>query len=82
MPTAQDYYWALNETGTAEKYFDPKSTPENPRWIMVDVKFKKKLKKTVIQVPPQFDIHTCPVCNVSLRGNERRQKQTPPVSWL
>jgi predicted RNA-binding protein with PUA-like domain len=30
-----------------EKYFDPKSTPENPRWIMVDVKFKKKLKKTV-----------------------------------
>ncbi|MBT4988325.1 MAG: EVE domain-containing protein, partial [Proteobacteria bacterium] len=30
-----------------EKYFDSKSTPENPRWIMVDVKFKKKLKKTV-----------------------------------
>ena len=30
-----------------EKYFDPKSTPENPRWIIVDVKFKKKLKKTV-----------------------------------
>ncbi|MBT7813028.1 MAG: EVE domain-containing protein [Proteobacteria bacterium] len=30
-----------------EKYFDSKSTPEDPRWIMVDVKFKKKLKKTV-----------------------------------
>lgn len=26
------------------KYFDPKSLPDNPRWFMVDVKFKKKFK--------------------------------------
>lgn len=25
------------------EYFDPKSTPENPRWFMVDIKFKQKL---------------------------------------
>ncbi len=25
-----------------EKYYDPKSTEDNPRWVMVDVKFKKK----------------------------------------
>ena len=30
-----------------QKYFDEKSTPENPRWMMVDVKFKKKFKKNV-----------------------------------
>jgi len=24
------------------KYYDPKETAENPRWFMVDVKFKKK----------------------------------------
>ena len=24
------------------KYYDPKSTKENPRWFMVDVKFKQK----------------------------------------
>jgi len=29
------------------KYFDPKSDPENPRWFMVDVKFKRKLKRTI-----------------------------------
>lgn len=29
------------------KYYDPKSSPENVRWIMVDVKFKSKFKKTV-----------------------------------
>ena len=30
-----------------EKYFDAKSDPDNPRWIMVDVRFKKKFKKSV-----------------------------------
>jgi len=29
------------------KYYDPKSDPENPRWYMVDVKFKRKLKRTI-----------------------------------
>ncbi len=28
-------------------YFDPKSTPENPRWLMVDIAFEKKLPRTV-----------------------------------
>ena len=26
------------------KYYDPKSDPDNPRWVHVDVKFVKKLK--------------------------------------
>ncbi|HKK06757.1 MAG TPA: EVE domain-containing protein [Gammaproteobacteria bacterium] len=29
------------------KYYDPKSTPDSPRWYMVDVKFVRKLKRTV-----------------------------------
>ncbi|ASJ70199.1 EVE domain-containing protein [Granulosicoccus antarcticus] len=29
------------------KYYDPKASEENPRWVMVDVKFKKKLKKVL-----------------------------------
>lgn len=29
------------------KYYDPKSTEDNPRWFMVDVKFVKKLKRTI-----------------------------------
>ena len=29
------------------KYYDPKSDPDNPRWYMVDVKFVKKLKRTI-----------------------------------
>ncbi|MBS0290401.1 MAG: EVE domain-containing protein [Proteobacteria bacterium] len=29
-------------------YFDPKSTPANPRWFMVDVTFKKKFKEPIL----------------------------------
>ena len=32
---------------TTSKYFDPKSSPENPRWVMVDVKFVKKFSRTI-----------------------------------
>jgi predicted RNA-binding protein with PUA-like domain len=30
-----------------DKHFDPKSDPDNPRWIMVDVKFVEKLPRQV-----------------------------------
>jgi predicted RNA-binding protein with PUA-like domain len=29
------------------KYYDPKSTAENPRWFRVDVKFRKKFKNSI-----------------------------------
>ena len=30
-----------------ETYYDPKSDPEKPRWYMVDIKFERKLKRTI-----------------------------------
>lgn len=30
-----------------DKHFDPKSDPDNPRWMMVDIKFKRKLKSPI-----------------------------------
>ncbi|NIV17921.1 MAG: EVE domain-containing protein [Woeseiaceae bacterium] len=29
------------------KYFDPKSSEDNPRWILVDVEFVRKLNRTI-----------------------------------
>jgi predicted RNA-binding protein with PUA-like domain len=29
------------------KYYDPKSDPDKPRWYMVDVKYKRHLKRTI-----------------------------------
>ena len=31
----------------SSKYFDEKSSPENPRWLMVDVKFKSEFSRPV-----------------------------------
>lgn len=30
-----------------DKHYDPKSDPENPRWFMVDIRFVKKLPRTI-----------------------------------
>lgn len=30
-----------------DKHFDPKSTPDQPRWFMVDVKYVRKLSRTI-----------------------------------
>ena len=30
-----------------EKYYDPKSNPENPRWYMVDVKYVRHLERNI-----------------------------------
>ena len=30
-----------------DKHFDPKSDPDDPRWFLVDVKFVRKLKRTI-----------------------------------
>lgn len=41
------------------KYYDPKSTPDNPRWFRVDVQYKKKFKDTIalseLKTFPQLD---------------------------
>jgi predicted RNA-binding protein with PUA-like domain len=29
------------------KHYDPKSNPDNPRWYLVDVKFKQKFRRTI-----------------------------------
>lgn len=30
-----------------DKHFDAKSDPENPRWLMVDVRYKRKTKRVI-----------------------------------
>jgi predicted RNA-binding protein with PUA-like domain len=30
-----------------DSHYDPKSDPDNPRWFLVDVKFKRKLKRII-----------------------------------
>lgn len=49
-------------------YYDPKSDPENPRWMLIDVKFKQEIKRYV----PLDEIKTIPECSemrLIQRGN-------------
>lgn len=44
---ATDAYPDPSQFNPKSKYFDPGSSRDNPRWMLVDVKFVKKLKRTI-----------------------------------
>lgn len=60
-------------------YFDPKSSPDNPRWVMVDVQFRKKFN-TVVPLP---DIKANPALeNMMLRTHGRLSiSKVKPEEW-
>ena len=47
MTVAREGYPDHTAFDPKQKYHDAKSDPENPRWYMVDVKHKRKLKRTI-----------------------------------
>ncbi len=49
-------------------YYDPKSDPENPRWLLVDVRFKADLKRYVA-LDEIKQIPECAAMRLIQRGN-------------
>lgn len=47
MEIAREAYPDHTQFDPDDKHFDPKSGPDNPRWVMVDVKFVRKLKRVI-----------------------------------
>ena len=47
MKIASQAYADPTQYDPRSKYFDPKSTEENPRWFLVDVAFERKLKRPI-----------------------------------
>lgn len=47
MTVASEAYPDKFQFDKKSKYFDPKSSTENPRWFLVDVKFKKIFKNFI-----------------------------------
>lgn len=47
MEVAKEGYPDFTAFDPDDKHFDPKSDPEKPRWFMVDIKFVRKLKRTI-----------------------------------
>ncbi|MGE0081611.1 MAG: EVE domain-containing protein [Thiohalomonadaceae bacterium] len=44
---AREAYPDFTAWDPESKYFDPKSTPDNPRWFMVDVRFVRKFDHVI-----------------------------------
>lgn len=47
MKVVKEAYPDFTAQDPESKYFDPKSSADNPRWFMVDVKFVRKFKRTI-----------------------------------
>lgn len=47
MTVCRDAYPDFTAWDVSSRYFDPKSNSENPRWFMVDVQYKRKLKRVI-----------------------------------
>lgn len=62
------------------EYYDPKSTPENPRWFMVDVTFVKKFTRMVtldeLKVNPKLE-----GMQVLRRGNRLSITPVTAAEW-
>ncbi|MDH3716236.1 MAG: EVE domain-containing protein [Gammaproteobacteria bacterium] len=44
---AREAYPDFTAWDRKSKYYDPKSSKDDPRWFMVDVKYKRKLKRVI-----------------------------------
>ncbi len=44
---ASDAYPDPTQFDPEDKHYDPKSDPDNPRWLLVDVKFERRLARTI-----------------------------------
>lgn len=47
MKVVKEAYPDFTAFDPESKYYDPKSSEDNPRWFMVDVRFVKKFKRTI-----------------------------------
>lgn len=47
MEIAREAYPDHSAFDPEAEYFDPKSDPKNPRWLMVDVRLLRKLKRVI-----------------------------------
>ncbi len=61
------------------KYFDPKSDPENPRWLNVDVKFIKKTKLLGLQDIRAYN--ELKNMKILQRGNRLSITPVTPEEW-
>jgi predicted RNA-binding protein with PUA-like domain len=61
------------------KYYDPKSTPENPRWVNVDVKLVRKTR--LLSLKELREIPELSTMRVLQKGNRLSITPVDPKEW-
>lgn len=61
------------------KYYDPKSTPENPRWVNVDVKLVRKTR--LLSLKQLRDIPELATMRILQKGNRLSITPVDPREW-
>ncbi len=61
------------------KYYDPKSTPENPRWVNVDVKLIRKTR--LLSLKEMREIPELANLRILQRGNRLSITPVDPRDW-
>ena len=47
MKIVRECYPDHTQFDSKSKYYDPKSDPDDPRWLMVDVQYKRRMKRAI-----------------------------------
>ncbi|MGI9303244.1 MAG: EVE domain-containing protein [Gammaproteobacteria bacterium] len=63
-----------------QKYFDPKSDRDKPRWYMIDVRFKRKLKRVIplVELKERAELSEMPLVR---RGNRLSVTPVTEKQW-
>lgn len=63
MKVEKESYPDVSALNPQSKYYDPKSTEDNPRWVMIDVKFVRKFKRviTLTELKQETALHDMPL---------------------
>jgi predicted RNA-binding protein with PUA-like domain len=63
-----------------EKYYDPKSDPDNPRWYMVDVQYQRNTKRvvTLAELKGYQELEDCPLVR---KGNRLSIMPFSKAQW-
>lgn len=64
-----------------DPHFDPKSDPENPRWMMVDVKLVRKLKRPIPLKEIKEHMDELEGFHLVARGNRLSVMPVQPDHW-
>ena len=64
-----------------DPHFDPKSDPENPRWFMVDVRLKRKLKRAITLTEIKEHAEELDGLALIRRGNRLSVFPVAPEHW-